>query len=403
MKKLRYQVVFGMLLVVGSLSCFASDVAVFQGKITVQDGSPVKGAVLKVIHETLGEKTIKLQEDGSFKSRLFELGKYSVTLDAPGYIIYSIKTSTQNAMKMIEQAEQTILDETQKIPPMTAMPEKTIVYEFVLAPGDFFDKKSQQEQLGQVEKYIVQAEEKIKLKQPMEAIPLLDKAIGIKPDVGYSYYLMGVAFYDNHDEATARKHFEKSIDVKPDIEGAHFYLGKMAYEAKDIDSAIRHFEAELTVAPNQTSALESLGIIYRDKGEKGKAAENFEKLRKIKPVDEKVLAELLALYTALGDEPKVKEIAAAQESLGQQDAATYYNLGSTYWKEKNYSAAADAFQKSIDKDPSLPQAHKGIGYCLIQLKNNTQAKVHLKKYLELLPEAEDKTKIEEILKQIEVQ
>ena len=379
----------------------ASDIAVFQGKISLQNNLPVPDVELILIHETMGEKNIKVKQDGSFKARLFDLGRYSVKLASPGFLIYSVKFQQLNVLGSIEAAQQTILDETQKIPDLQASSDRTYIYEFTLVAADFFENKSQQEELGRAQKYILEAEEKINAQKPEEAIPLLDKAISIKADIAYTYYLMGVAFFNMQDHRTAIKHFEKSLDVKPDIENAHYYLGKIAFDSKELEEAIRHFEAELKISPNQPPVLESLGVVYRETGNREKAAEIFERLRRLRPADERVLAELLALYTGMGDEAKIKEIAASQESLGQQDASTYYNLGTSYWNEKNYSSAAEAFRKALDKDPGLSPAHKALGYCLIQLKDEKQALVHLKKYLELNPSADDQSKIKGIIQEIE--
>ncbi len=381
----------------------AMEYATFKGSVKTQSGEVVPEVTLVLHHETRGDKSIKVDKDGTFKARLFELGKYTITVQSPGYIVYALKHEDKSPVGLPQSAENLAIGEDQVIPELSVSSEHTYEYDFILAPNTFFQVKAQQEEMGRLQNDVLQAEEKINAGLHADAIPILQKVIEKKPDLGYPHYLLGVSYFETGKRDDARTCFRNSLEKKPDLTGANYYLGKLAYDAGDKETAITCFEAELAISPNQSAAVESLAVLYRDLGNKEKSADYFERLRKIRPEDEKILSELLVLYTDMGKDDKVKEIVAAQEQMGQQDASTYYNLGSTYWSEKQYESAESAFRKALEKDPMMAAAYKGLGYALIQLKKNKDALEALQKYIQLKPDAEDKSKIQEIINELKQQ
>ncbi|GEM_PF-5708758 len=370
-----------------------------EGTLTDRDSKPISDGQVALVHESLGpiEAPVK---DGQFRKRLFEVGNYTLNVTVPGHLIYAIRFEDHGPTGAVEESGRYSIGADQVVPPNRFSVGHTYKYEVVMVPASFFEEKAQSEALGKAQKKVLDAEDRIHSGKPTEAIPILEDVIQSHPDLGYPQYLLGVAQFDSNQLDAARTSFEKALAVKADLKGAHFYLGKMDYDAGNKDAAITHFESEIAVAPTQMETLQNLAVLYREKGEKAKAVEALEKMRAIRPNDERILNDLLVLYTDLKNETKVKEIVTAQEALGQQDASSYYNLGSSLWNEKDYVQAESAFRKAIEKDPTLAPAYKGLGYCLIQLKNNKDAAVALSKYLELTPTAADADKIRGILKEI---
>lgn len=379
--------------------CRALEHMLMEGAILDRDSKPITTATLSVTHESLGPIAVEVK-DGHFKKRLFEVGNYTISVTSPGYLVYAIRFEDHGPTGAVEESGRFSIGADQVIPANRFSVGHTYKYDITLVPDNFFAEKAQSEALGKAQKKVLDAEEKIHSGKPLEAIAILEEAIVLKPDLGYPHYLMGVAQFDSNQLEPARASFEKALSIKSDLSGAHFYLGKLDYDAGNKDAALLHFEAEMIASPTQMETLQNLVVLYRDKGDKPKAVETLEKMRAIRPGDERILNDLLVLYTDLKNEPKVKEIVTAQEALGQQDASSYYNLGSSLWNEKDYVQSETAFRKAIEKDPALAPAYKGLGYCLIQLKKNQEAITSLKKYLELSPGAPDSQKIQGILKEL---
>ncbi len=375
--------------------------ASFKGSALTRDGQTVEDVTITLKDEKGTEKVIEVDDDGTFTSRLFLMGQHTVTVDAPGYLVYAVKFQDAGPTGVPEEAQRSAVDVEQHLPELSVSPNHKYTYDLTFVPENFFNEKAQKEELGRVQNLILKAEEKINAGAAGDAIPILEKAIEKKADLGYPHYLMGVALFEIGNRERAISSFKKSIEIKSDLIGANYYLGKMAHEADRTSDAQKYYEAELKVSPNQAATLQILGMMYSEQGDKKRAAEMFERYRVVKPDDEKVLDDLVVLYTDLGDQKKVKAIVEAQEQLGKQDGASYYNLGTSYWKEKDFVSAESAFRKAVIKEPGLAAAHKGLAYCLIQLKKNTDALENLKKYLELKPDAKDRDKIQGIIKEIE--
>lgn len=81
----------------------------------------------------------------------------------------------------------------------------------------------------------------------------------------------------------------------------------------------------------------------------------------------------------------------------------YKNLevGQFYLKKKNYDAAIERFLEALRHKPNFAQAHRRLGQAYEKKKEHADALEHYKKYLEILPAAEDAEKIRKRITRLE--
>ena len=116
------------------------------------------------------------------------------------------------------------------------------------------------------------------------------------------------------------------------------------------------------------------------------------------------MEELMDEVTSLREENKLLE--SSVNDLGveniQTHASLYIELGLAYAKAKLYDEAISAFEKSLDFDSLNPDAYYNLGLLYQHHRgNDRKALIQLKKYLELNPNAQDKTEVKELIAMIE--
>lgn len=91
------------------------------------------------------------------------------------------------------------------------------------------------------------------------------------------------------------------------------------------------------------------------------------------------------LEQAIVDQPKkFAEIARQNASLIKRAANTHYNAGVFYMREKEYSRAANEFQKALELNPDDAYAHFNLGYIYAEhLVNRDRAIAEFRDYLRL--------------------
>jgi tetratricopeptide (TPR) repeat protein len=107
-------------------------------------------------------------------------------------------------------------------------------------------------------------------------------------------------------------------------------------------------------------------------------------------------------------ERKNADLKSKNEKLTQQDTSLkkkfsvlYQKLGTAYTEAKLFDLAIEAYNKSLDMDPYNAEVHYNLGILYKHRRdNNDLAKFHLKKYLELKPDAENKKEVEYFIKML---
>jgi len=81
-------------------------------------------------------------------------------------------------------------------------------------------------------------------------------------------------------------------------------------------------------------------------------------------------------------------------------AVTWYNIGAIAKNNDKNADAAKAFKKAVELDPKYAQAHRELGYALVQQGDFAGAAAHFKEYLALAPTAPDAGEIKAMVRQL---
>ena len=124
------------------------------------------------------------------------------------------------------------------------------------------------------------------------------------------------------------------------------------------------------------------------------------KVIEIDPANDVAFTQLLEIYLRQRKEDEVKALLAIAPDSVKNDANVQFNIGVQSWNRGNAEAASVAFARAVELDPKLPDAHRQLGYCQVNLGQLDKAVSELQRYLELAPQAPDAAEVKELIKKI---
>ena len=110
-------------------------------------------------------------------------------------------------------------------------------------------------------------------------------------------------------------------------------------------------------------------------------------------------AELARARSAAGDLEGAAEHFLAASELAPGDASLHFNLGAVLLNLGNEEGVSH-LEAAVELQNDYALAHRGLGYAYAGTGNNTKAVEHLKKYLELSPDAADAAEVQKLIDEI---
>ena len=186
----------------------------------------------------------------------------------------------------------------------------------------------------------------------------------------------------------------------------YYYRALIADKQGRTQEAIGFLEKEIAASKKSSAPMLSiLGSLYRSIGETDKAIVTLEKSIALNPNNANTLINLGALYSGEGDQREAEvyfQMAVeAGASGGQDGAVVFFNLGALNYNQSEFRTAAEAYERAVSLRPNYASAHRELGYTYRELGELAKAREHFQKYLELVPEADDKAKIAALVSYLE--
>ena len=178
---------------------------------------------------------------------------------------------------------------------------------------------------------------------------------------------------------------------RPFIARTYWYYGNKELEKnKDVNKAIKMYEEALKWDPYLGEVYYQMGRTLQNRGIYNIALEYFEKAEKY--VDHPDLPEDLAslyLKKELFDKAAIKYKQAISYQKNEKSMLPLYNqLGSIYFRQKNYKQAEIAFKNALKIDLNFVNSHYGLASVYLQQNRSEEALQELQKVIELAPDSQ---------------
>ncbi len=218
---------------------------------------------------------------------------------------------------------------------------------------------------------LMRGEVLLALRKPADAAPLLKRSAGLDPERKRTHFQLGSALAASGNRSGALTAFAKEIELQTAAEESEAQIlvlsrlnrSMLLVQQNRWDDAAAEMEAVLILEPGRVAAYGDLASVYLEAGNLDKAAETLQR----------------------------------GFDKGFKSANHYYNLGARYYRKSTYPSAVEALNRALELDPLLASAERSLAAALNKLGRDAESVQHLRRYLELRPEAPDKQEVQKLL------
>jgi tetratricopeptide (TPR) repeat protein len=208
-----------------------------------------------------------------------------------------------------------------------------------------------------------------------KAIPWLER-VG---SVNEANYMLGYAYFLNHQRPESEAAFARLFDVKPDSAAGHLVAGQMLLKREYEKEAAEEINTALVMEPKIPQAHFILGEIeiYSGHPEQGVAEMKLELA--VNPDSSMAWYRLGDAYSRM--ENWDAAVPSLQRSiwLNQFFSGPYIVLGKCYFKQKNYVNAESILKHALEMDPQNYSATYVLEQTLMAEDKKDEARVLLEK------------------------
>jgi tetratricopeptide (TPR) repeat protein len=193
-------------------------------------------------------------------------------------------------------------------------------------------------------------------------------------------------------------------EVDPGRPRMNFQLGTALASTGQRKAALEAFGREIEVnEETEVRVLSRLNrsLLLQQERRWGPAAEELEAVLRLQPERSNVYGDLASLYIQAGDAEGAVDALERGEAAGFSSADHYYSLGARLYKSEMYEQAVVMLTEALRIDPGLAEAERSLAAALERLGRESEALEHLRRYLELHPDAPDAAVVSEKIRAAE--
>jgi tetratricopeptide (TPR) repeat protein len=136
--------------------------------------------------------------------------------------------------------------------------------------------------------------------QPEKALPYLEKAVALSPDLADFHFWLGVAHWARKDFKEERNQYVRAIALDPDHIPAHLYLGHNFMDRGEWEKALAQYDKVLALDPSLPNALYNRGLALKNLGRSAEEAIAWKEYLKVNQIG-KWAVRAAGHLNALGD------------------------------------------------------------------------------------------------------
>ena len=215
------------------------------------------------------------------------------------------------------------------------------------------------------------------LRQPARALPLLQKSAELDGQRPRVHFQLAAAMLGTGDRAGALEAFAYEIEINEDEQvRAMVHVNRKVLLEQDgnLVGAARELEALLELDPEKVAAFGNPGTFC---------------------------GEMASLYIEAGELPEAARSLERGLELGFRSADHWQSLGARHAQSEAWESAIGSFQKALEIDPALPNVERSLAAAFDQTGQTQEAVVHLRRYLELKPDASDAERVNQRIREID--
>ena len=225
-------------------------------------------------------------------------------------------------------------------------------------------------------------------KQPDKALARVNAQITLSPKNSAFYDLLAQLQIrsKNLDQAAATA--QKAMQMNPADGEAVSLVVQVAVMHGQTANAIKAWQQWSNTRPNDANAIAVLGMLEESQGDFGQAESYYRKALQIDP-QQPIAANNLAYRMLLNGENVDVALTLAQTArrVKPDSTSTADTLAWAYYYKGTYGFARDLLEDAVKTDPTDAAMQYHLGMVYSKLKDKSNAQLHLKKAMSLMPDS----------------
>jgi len=384
--------------------CFGK--AVVSGRVVDREGNPIvkSKVVIGPFEAGLRNYPVNTNKKGEFFASVLN-GAYSVKIESGDWVLDTASVviqSRRNGVPGVPDAGgrlRTIHEWSGRFLPGEAPPRISVGSED-RATVDLVVVDQETLRKEQIDTLLSNTARALKSGDRAGALGAVEDLLETSPDDVLGLTLRAYIHLEDGELEQAEADLLRALQGDPAMYDARYQLALVFQRTGRTDEALEAYRRAATdgdTGDKKAKAFISIGELERDTGETARAIEAFEQAVAADPELESALApELANLYTLSGDTERAKHWLRGTEEQGHADPALEYNLCVAHFNSREWEPAVECFRELLSRQPDNAEAHKNVAMALLNLGQQAECVDHLRKYLELSPDAEDAEQIRAI-------
>jgi tetratricopeptide (TPR) repeat protein len=215
--------------------------------------------------------------------------------------------------------------------------------------------------------------------KPAEAIPYLVKVQSWYPSASVdASYILGVAYIQTKDYASARRAFAKMFQVPPDSAAAYLFTARLLLRLDFAPVAEEYGKKAIELDAKLPLAHQVLGELYLYENKLPEATAQFEQEMAINPGNPAAYYKLADAYSRAQKFDDAEKLLQRSIWLDSTSTGPYILLGKVLEKKGETELAVRALQRALAMDPNNSVAHHLLGQSYRALGRMEDAERELK-------------------------
>jgi tetratricopeptide (TPR) repeat protein len=203
---------------------------------------------------------------------------------------------------------------------------------------------------------------------------------------GQTYNQLGFLSAGQSDFKRAARYFERAAHWDPDIHDVDYNAGLACFKAEEYRKALAPLERARLREPDRMPVRVLLGLSYFFNDDYRRALELLGPLTGAGVDDPQVMFAFAVSLAHTGDRQRGHRILQDLSLRYPQAAELHLAMGQLHALEEDYAAAAAAFNRALQINPSLPDAHYYAGLAMLRQSRFEDAAGEFRREVERNPQ-----------------
>ncbi|MDD5594999.1 MAG: tetratricopeptide repeat protein [Candidatus Omnitrophica bacterium] len=223
-----------------------------------------------------------------------------------------------------------------------------------------------------------------------KAFELLNKALEIKPDFAYTYYILGSLYHAENKLSEAKEKLEQAVVLDHKLWLGFKLLGDIYFEEKNYPSAIENYKKAVSINNKDAGLQNNLGLALMEEESYGEAIVFLKEAVRLDPKNINLRYGLASVYRdkadpeqAIREYRKIIEIVPDYPNIHNDLGDIFTAAGNDIEAEKEYQQEIELDQRKLAQDPDNPAALYALSRANFGLKEYDLAKEFVEKAIRI--------------------